>query len=211
MKFNRESMSFSDLISLLENKFQVHRVGFSDPESEEVMLKTMSSCALIARHNENPSIYAFNNLEGKDYLLSRGSSDRNTKVFSISDNEDTEISEHLSMLEQFRGLNLCEWYILKDYCAHIAQGDTYRVLSSYGLSDCIPEAQDNDTDVNVWVEYNYSEDYKDAIRAGYLMGDNSKHATFTDKQAAVDKIDSLINNRYTLEIGEQARPTYTVV
>lgn len=207
MKFNRESMSYSDFLGLLEDKFGVHRVGFSEPRSEAIMLGSMSNSQLIPRTNEYPKIYAFEDIKGKSYILVRGDSDNKTKIFSIINDASETLTEHLNALQKFRGLDLCEWYVLISLCANMPQGDTYRVLSRYGLSDCIPEALDSDTNVSIWVEY----DYKDKFLSGYLMGCDANHLIYANKQEAADKINSFANNTYTLSVGEQSRPNYIVV
>lgn len=210
MNFSQVSMSFSDFLGQLEDRFGVDRETFPDAKSEALALESMAVYNLIPRTDKHPSIYVFMDSECKKHLLSRGSTENDTKLFLLDDSTDEEITEHLDMLQKFRGLGVCEWYVLKEYCGQNLGRSSYQTLSEYGLSDCIPTPLDTDTDVTIWVEHNYSDDHKGLMCSGFLMNCEREALVYGNKELAADKIYSLVNSPYTLAVGEQSRPTYTI-
>lgn len=212
MDFNHVSMSYHAFLTLLKNTFKID--GLTLAQREVMTLISLSDSHLIPTTDRYPSIFAFNDIGGVSYILTRGRGVEHCAVYSIepskNEGERGRMIEHLDILQQYRGLDFCEWFALREVSLWAKEDCSYTILSLYGLSDCIEIAGEFDTDVAIWVEANYIDGYQKPVCGDFLKDANRVNIIFDTKPDAEAKIKSLLTSEYMLAVGELTRPTYII-
>lgn len=223
MTFSEKSTSFSQYLEFMKTNFDITiSTAFGiDTSEEEKVLKSLADNHIMPIHNGYPTVYSFNDIGGVSYILVRGGASNDSMLFAVpieKENEedavvDNDVSEHINDMQQLRGINLCEWFVLCELSLWQVEHDTYTILSIYGLSDLIPQVHDNsgDEDVAIWVEYHYSDKHDKPVWGECLRDNNAATIIFPSKTEADAKIASLQNTEYLLSPNELSRPTYFVI
>lgn len=197
MKYNEANLTYPAFIKMLKDENE----SFDD-SNESLSLQDISDSALSTGFPDNPSFYYFSNVDGQQYVLEENESLNCSLVYKVSD-----IDADTSPCEYILRATVGSW-----------DGDTAENLVIYGLDPKMPNADENDVDVRVWVSFIYSSTTNNAPLDRYVRGvdvdqesddyDAYEFATYKDAQEWIAKQES---GKYILSYGEMGRPTYNIV
>lgn len=203
MIYQRTNLSLDDLLSLLKNE-QNKDLTLDDFLFYESIVQE----GLWCEFEDYPQYHYFELANGKNYVLEHITHSTTGVVFEVLDNPTEE--------------NFCE-FILRD-TVHEWEGDVYENLALYRL-DVEPESADEDaSDVMIWMTFRYNlmadfpplDRYLTNLDFNPKLIDSDKDtlyhphvfATYADAQ---NWIDTQRKSVYHLDHGEEEAPTYTIV
>lgn len=196
MKYNETKLTYADFIEMLKSQYNDF-----DSDSESSSLREISSACLTTDFENFPAFYYFDDIDGKQYVLEENENHNSSLIYEVSDvGADTAPCE----------------YILRETVGSW-DGDYAENLVIYGLDPQIPNADESETNVKVWVSFDYSSTLGAPLDR-YVRGvdvneesddyDAYEFATYKDAQEWINKQES---ERYVLAHNEIDRPDYKIV
>lgn len=190
------NLTLKQFIAMVEKSYRISFKNFPSVDAAFMHVTTAAN-TLLSRNYKYPNLYHIQGIEGKEYLIMYCENDEEkADILEIvvglepDDNED-------SVCKQLISNEAALWWGLEGF-------------GYYNMFGHIPLAQEDETEVAIWVEQIWEDGHRNMPDNDYLKDDDGDNKIFDTCAAAEHYLSTLIEKEYILAPHEVSRPVYTI-